>query len=75
MDSVSPVILAIGSVITAVVGSVSLLIRARGAAARPMQVLQRLWDWVQTAHHDDEVPETLRRDVEKLIGEELEERP
>jgi hypothetical protein len=69
VDSTATVITALGGAVGVVLGSWALVVKARGEAARPKQLLRRLWDWVETTSHHHEVPPTLAGEVrEELEG-------
>lgn len=53
--------------LAAVLGAWALVVKARGNAARPKQLLRRLWDWVQYAGHEDAVPPVLAEEVRDVL--------
>ena len=65
--------LALGGVITAVgtvIGALALFERARGANARPVHLLRRMRDALQTLGLWDHLPEGLRSEVEEHLSED-----
>lgn len=66
----------IGSIIAAVPATIVAwngLTKARGAAGRPLQVLRRLWDWLEQAGHQVELEDrnpTLHGDVIRVLNDD-----
>lgn len=67
MSTLSVLITACGGALATVIGAWALLVKARSEAARPMQLLHRLWDWLEGTDLDGEVPEGLRGDVTQAL--------
>lgn len=67
MDGTTALVTALGGAAAAILGAWALVIKARGEAARPQQLLRRLWDWIEGAalHHD--VPPTLAAEIRDEI--------
>ena len=49
------------------VGAWAVLVRARGEAAKPKQLLHRLWDWIETMALHEEVPGSLAAEIRDEI--------
>ena len=54
--------------VAAILGSWALVVKARGEAAQPKQLLRRLWDWIVTRGLHIHVPEPLASEVRRELG-------
>jgi hypothetical protein len=45
----------------------ALVVKARGEAAKPKQLLHRLWDWIEGNSLHTEVPHTLASEIREEI--------
>lgn len=70
MDYASAIIVAVGSTIAAILGAWALVVRARTDASKPHQLLQRLWDWVESTGMAEKVPPSLARAVQRTLNAE-----
>lgn len=67
MNGTTALIAALGSAVGAVLASWSLVVKARGEAAKPKQLLSRLWDWVVWAELHEDVPPSLAGEIRDEI--------
>lgn len=67
-------ITALGAAGAAIFGGVALVIKARSQGARPRHLLQRLWDWVEMKGLSDDIPPTLRSQIDHALGGDDEDR-
>ena len=67
MNNAAALVAAIGTAVGAVLGAWSLVVKERGDAARPVQLLKRLWDWVQSSGLEGDVPESLTNEIRREI--------
>lgn len=68
----SELVTAMGAATATILGAWALVVKARGTAAKPLQVLHRLWDWIQYSELEGHVPPVLAEDVRELVDEEKE---
>lgn len=66
----SELVTAAGAATAAILGAWALVVKARGTAAKPLQVLHRLWDWIQYSDLEGVVPPVLAEDVRDLVSKE-----
>lgn len=67
MDKTTALVAALGSASAAVLGAWSLVVRERSKAARPLQLLRRLWDWLEASGHHEKIPPTLAGEIRDEI--------
>lgn len=66
----------IGSIVAAVPATLAawaVVTKARGTAGRPLQVLRRVWDWLEQAGHRAELERrnpTLHGDVIRVLSDD-----
>lgn len=70
MSGATSLLVALMGGISGIIGAWALLVRAKGDAGLPQRLLSRLVDWLQTMGLWDQVPESLRSEIESHLSED-----
>lgn len=67
MDGATALLTAVLGGAAALVTAWALLVRAKGDADNPKQLLRRLWDWLEGTSLHEDVPPTLANEIRKEL--------
>lgn len=69
MDGATALVTAILGGVGIVITAVAALVKAWGAADNPKRLLRRLWDWIENAGLDKDVPPRLAGEIRNELNE------